>query len=709
MGVGTWEHQGLAVEARCAREQSPVQVLLQPVHLVVVVVEACRCFAVARRDGTPGLGDERQRALAHGAQVTRDGLLACQQVQRQLVHHGLLCLQFVVAIEHGIRDRANSTVVASRMAVSTSTTMSSSRAASWSSRSWNCFRIIVMAPWCVPGVGGEPRRKTFLAETFVRALLDACESTTEGRRARDFLPWPHHNWSYIVTSSVEYLIIPVTRNWGTETMYLSKDRVRPFAWFPLATLMAVVLGLVVPRTAQAQPPGNDDFDAAVIIGDLPFSTAISTVEATAAPDDPTSCSNNGSVWFSFTPGRNMTISADTFGSNYDTVLSAYTGPRGALALVPNGCNDDSGSAQSMVVFDATGGTTYHFAVSRCCGVGGSGGGTLSFSVKESVPPANDDFTQAVNIASLPFSQPADTAGATLEPGEPSGGCGSISGSLWYSFTPADTGSLSVTTSVILGYPVLTVLTGSSLGNLTPVGCHSYTGPTTFRAVAGQTYYLQLGAFTGGSTLVELSIRVAPPVHAAFGFTPADPSVFDSTGFFDNSSDPGGAQIVGWQWHFGDGASGTGCCPSHRYTADGDYTASLTVTTADGRTASTSQVIQVRTHDVSIDQFTVPRTARAGQTKRITVVVENVRYDETVRVELYRGTPVGFLRFGELTQYVPARQDRDVVFPFNYTFTPEDAAIGKVPFKAVAIVGGVRDAFYADNEVISPPTTVSPST
>jgi hypothetical protein len=38
-----------------------------------------------------------------------------------------------------------------------------------------------------------------------------------------------------------------------------------------------------------------------------------------------------------------------------------------------------------------------------------------------------------------------------------------------------------------------------------------------------------------------------------------------------------------------------------------------VTTTDGRSASTSQVVQVRTHDVAIAQIAVPKTARVGQT------------------------------------------------------------------------------------------------
>ena len=48
----------------------------------------------------------------------------------------------------------------------------------------------------------------------------------------------------------------------------------------------------------------------------------------------------------------------------------------------------------------------------------------------------------------------------------------------------------------------------------------------------------------------------------------------------------------------------------------------------------------------------------------------------------------------------------VEFGFSYTFTADDAQIGKVTFRAVAVISGARDALPADNEAIAPPTKVS---
>lgn len=60
--------------------------------------------------------------------------------------------------------------------------------------------------------------------------------------------------------------------------------------------------------------------------------------------------------------------------------------------------------------------------------------------------------------------------------------------------------------------------------------------------------------------------------------------------------------------------------------------------------------------------------------------------------------------GTLSQYVPVR-NREVRFDFTYTFTTEEARIGKVTFKAVAELIDAHDALPADNEANSSPVKV----
>ena len=83
--------------------------------------------------------------------------------------------------------------------------------------------------------------------------------------------------------------------------------------------------------------------------------------------------------------------------------------------------------------------------------------------------------------------------------------------------------------------------------------------------------------------------------ASFTFSPSParvggPVSFDGTA----SSDPNsGGSITGYRWNFGDGsAAGSGATPTHSYAAPGTYAVMLTVTDAEGGTASTTHQVTV---------------------------------------------------------------------------------------------------------------------
>ena len=167
--------------------------------------------------------------------------------------------------------------------------------------------------------------------------------------------------------------------------------------FALIMLIAVAIALGLSLQPDADPiygafhsplpgPGNDDFDNATGIPGLPFGDAIDTSLATTAADDPDCFGQGPTVWYSFVASADLRVSADTFGSDYDTTLSAYTGSRGALNQIA--CNDDANSLQSMVTFGAIAGETYYFMV----GAFASGpGGNLVFSVDVAPPPLTIDL------------------------------------------------------------------------------------------------------------------------------------------------------------------------------------------------------------------------------------------------------------------------------------------------------------------------------
>jgi hypothetical protein len=455
-------------------------------------------------------------------------------------------------------------------------------------------------------------------------------------------------------------------------------------------------------------PANDDFANATAIGALPFIDVVDLTGADVEPEEPTSSCRifsgfaRKSAWYTFTPEQSGWVSVEN-NRRFSSVVAVYSGA--ALGeLVEVGC-DPLGQ---RVAFRAEAGTRYSIQVHGWF----DAGGLLELRVNAIPQPPNDDFANATPLTGLPSRQPIDLAPATVEEGEQQGSCtfigSGVNRTAWYTFTPATTGSISVseTKGVVLSAAV--AYTGTSLFDLVRQACQAgFSWKLTFRATAGTTYYFQVGGYDDQRSALEFLFEpTPPPVPTIQFFSPGDPSVFDPIQFVGSAFDPGQLGLETETWDFGDGTTGTSCCPGHQYAADGDYTVRYTVTTPDGRTAATTATVPVRTHDVAITKVDAPTTASVGQTRSVGVSIRNTRYPETVQVLLFKGTPGGFVFLDELTQAVPAPAGaRTTEFNFRYTFAPEDATVGKVTFKAIANVISARDALPPDNEATSAPTKV----
>jgi hypothetical protein len=476
--------------------------------------------------------------------------------------------------------------------------------------------------------------------------------------------------------------------------------------FALRSALAATIGfalILLAAPAALAQPANDDFANATVIdaSALPFTDTVDTTGATTEADEPLAvCSyyTDGTVWYAFTPSINGVFQVDTSASSYSNAIHVYSGSSlPALAFIT------CGYSFNPPTFRATAGTTYYIQVA-----GSDSLGTLHLTLSQVPPPPNDDFVDATPIDSLPFSDTVDHTAATTQPSEPSPSCVELPKTVWYAFTPTTTQHVTARTDQI--GPGLGVYTGSSLTNLTQIGCsqYPYLQPLVFRAEANTTYYIQLGVWCcEGFGSVSFHLEAAPNPVAQFLYLPDDPSIYDTVQFQDYSNDPAGAGIASQAWSFGDGATATDRYPTHQYAQDEDYTVELTVTTPDGRTASTSQVVQVRTHDVAIVKIGVPNSAHVGQTIAVNVDARNTRYPETVQVDLFKGVAGGFQQVDSLTQSVPVRRGgRTTRFAFSYTITQADGTVGKVSLRAVATIIDHRDALPGDNELISPPVKVT---
>ena len=465
-------------------------------------------------------------------------------------------------------------------------------------------------------------------------------------------------------------------------------------------LAALVFALSGVQPAYAQP-SNDNFANAIIISTLPFSDEVDNTGATTESNEPLNCFYSPvTVWYSFTPAANASITANMAGSSMaDTILSVYQaggGGLGDLSLI--NCASYGGSA----VFIVQAGTTYYLQAGSMLGVG-----NLKVNVFETPPPPNDDFADAKIISTLPFSDEVDNTGATTEINEPQDCSYNSPWTVWYSFTSAanvlitaNTAGSNMADTRLSVYQAV----GGSLGDLSLITCGVFGSSVVFNVQAGSTYYLQAGSMYGVGNL-KVNVFETPPPIAGFMFYPFDPSTFDTIQFFDQSYDPGQSGFQSFVWDFGDGSVAIDSSPTHQYAMDGDYTVNYTVTTNDGRTASTSRVVQVKTHDVAITKITAPQSAKSGQTQKINIAIKNRRYSEDVRVDFYKSIPGGFQWVGAYTQFVPVRLGNQTsTFTFNYTFTMQDVNLGKVSFKAVATIVNLRDALPADNELISSPPT-----
>ncbi|HET6998890.1 MAG TPA: hypothetical protein VFI03_09890 [Solirubrobacterales bacterium] len=270
-------------------------------------------------------------------------------------------------------------------------------------------------------------------------------------------------------------------------------------------------------------PDNDDFTSAFELPAYPMTAGGSTTFAGKQSGEPSHAGDSGghSVWFSWTAPANGPMGITACGrGGVNTLLAVYTGAAvntlssvasndDVAAKPPNGLCESP--RDSEVVFDAVAGTTYLIAVDTKNGEG-------RFSLGFQPAPANDDFAEPTVLSGpLPLFGSPLTKLASKQSGEPDHAGDPGGHSVWFSWTPASSGPVTLSSCTYYGDldALLAVYTGATLGTLTPVangddgasqkGCRSTDGETGFTAVAGTTYRIAVDGKAGSSGGVQLIV------------------------------------------------------------------------------------------------------------------------------------------------------------------------------------------------------------
>jgi hypothetical protein len=167
------------------------------------------------------------------------------------------------------------------------------------------------------------------------------------------------------------------------------------------------------------------------------------------------------VWYSYTPSCNHALTVDTAGSNFDTVLTVYTGTCGALSEAA--CDDDGGPSHTSIIHTPVlAGVPY---LIRAAGYNGASG-QLHINLGP-VAQTNDLCAGAATISGMTTTGANCGAGRELNISCNASGA---SGDVWYRWVPACSGLATLDTCGSAFDTVLSLHTGAC-GSLTEVACN----------------------------------------------------------------------------------------------------------------------------------------------------------------------------------------------------------------------------------------------
>jgi len=274
---------------------------------------------------------------------------------------------------------------------------------------------------------------------------------------------------------------------------------------------------------EVKPLANDNLANAIVItpdANNTYSYTQTTQGATQEENEDISlCNINSqrSVWYQYTPSEDQRPVFDTVGSDYNTVLSIWSGAGYPLEEIL--CNDNNNGPQSQLRVSLTAGETYYLKVAVV--PSNSGGSLVEESgllvLNMSMPPDNDLLANAIQIEEpFPYTNTQNTAGATMEFVEMFPTCTlNANSSVWYLFVPTTDYSNVSFSTFGSGYDTVLSIWEGDDHPLTELACNdnasligveqSNASQITIPLNENLTYYIDVGGVDNAAG--KLTLRV----------------------------------------------------------------------------------------------------------------------------------------------------------------------------------------------------------
>jgi hypothetical protein len=272
-------------------------------------------------------------------------------------------------------------------------------------------------------------------------------------------------------------------------------------------------------------PGNDNFASAYAITGAQGTTNGTNVRATKEVGEPNHAGNAGgaSVWYNWTAPSSGSVTLDTIGSGFSTLLAVYTGASVSGLTSVGSDNGSAGNGASRVTFTASSGTTYRIAID---GVSGATGNAELNWLQPTLP---DFLVQPVSQSVYQGNNVTFTASAIGTPNPTyqwhfNGG--NISGATSTSYTinnvqTTATGNYTLVANNTAGSVTSVVATLTVLVSQATLGSSTVTNNTfkfTISQVSGLNYIVQSNTNLATTNWISIATNTAPFTITDTAFT-----------------------------------------------------------------------------------------------------------------------------------------------------------------------------------------------